>query len=253
MGGAQQIAYRMRDQIDKTQSGRITYGKVVSSVGYLDQPGPNQERLEVGFHGEEGTRQYHAVFNSAPLGAQQHMNLDRLNLNWGTKLAIRNLGYGASCKIGIRFSRMWWMTDLDDSNCIDGGAAKTDQSIRVCVYPSYNLYDDKTKPGVLLASYTWSAEAEKIGALIDRRSPDNEDELKELLFHDLAKLHAKSGDLEDYKRLYKVIKESYMDHFAYNWYSDKRQVGGEYAFFAKTKDTTADFRSICIFWMWPIQ
>ncbi len=73
---------------------------------------------------------------------------------------------------------MWWMTVC---GITEGGVAKTDQSIRACVYPSYNLYDDPEKPGVLLASYTWSAEAEKIGALIDRRSPENEYELKELV------------------------------------------------------------------------
>lgn len=150
------------------------------------------------------------------------MTLDDLNLNWGTKLAIRNLGYGASCKIGIRFKTLWWMTECGITK---GGSAKTDQSIRCCVYPSYNIYDDKDKSGVLLASYTWSAEAEKIGALIEKGSPANEDELRELLFHDLALLHAKSGDRGDYLRLYGIIKDNYMDHFGYNWYEDKRSVG----------------------------
>lgn len=150
------------------------------------------------------------------------MNLDQLNLNWGTKLAIRNLGYGASCKIGIRFKTMWWMTECGITK---GGSAKTDQSIRCCVYPSYNIYDKQDQPGVLLASYTWSAEAEKIGALIEKGSPDGEEELRELLFHDLALLHAKSGDQQDYKRLYNLIKANYMSHFAYNWYTDRRQVG----------------------------
>ena len=155
------------------------------------------------------------------------MNLDELNLNWGTKLAIRNLGYGASCKIGIRFTKMWWMTECGITK---GGAAKTDQSIRCCVYPSYNIYDDPEKPGVLLASYTWSAEAEKIGALIEKSSPQCEEELKELLLHDLALLHSDPEIKDDYKRLYKIIADSWETHFAYNWYTDKRQVGA-FAFF----------------------
>ncbi|KAL8973868.1 MAG: hypothetical protein Q9197_001886 [Variospora fuerteventurae] len=39
--------------------------------------------------------------------------------------------------------------------------------IRNCVYPSYNIDDPIDKPGVLLASYTWSQEGQRIALLID--------------------------------------------------------------------------------------
>lgn len=220
MGGSQQIAYRMRDKILKERSSSITYNSVVNRVGYIEVDDLDKENVEVGF--KDGiSKTFHAVFNSAPLGAQQHMKLDLLNLNWGNKLAIGSLAYGASCKIGIRFKKMWWITKCG----IKGGVAKTDRSIRACVYPSYNVYDDPEQPGVLLASYTWSAEAERIGSLIQRGSPKDEEELKELLFHDPALLHARDADPESYKDMYDIIKEQYMDHFAYDWGSDKRQVG----------------------------
>ena len=68
---------------------------------------PDNVKIRVTIQGkesEEEHREYEAVFNSAPLGAMQRMDLRGLNLNWGTKQAIRSLGYGASCKVGIKLS-----------------------------------------------------------------------------------------------------------------------------------------------------
>lgn len=50
--------------------------------------------------------------------------------------------------------------------------------IRNCLYPFYNIDDPVDKPGVLLASYTWSQEAQRIGTLINNKSSDGEAELK---------------------------------------------------------------------------
>lgn len=60
MGGAQEIAYRMRDRIDKQEPSRITYKKVVNSIGYTGLREPLGECLEVGFQGEDNKKQYHA-------------------------------------------------------------------------------------------------------------------------------------------------------------------------------------------------
>lgn len=225
-GGAAEISNNMKAQI-KDQNA-VKFDKVVTAISY-NKDDKNNIKVDVTVDGEDKSRTYDAVFNSVPLGAMQHMHLEGLNLNWGVKSAIRSLGYGASCKVGIRFKTLWWMSNSLDIS--EGGQGKTDLPIRCCVYPSYNVHDPVDGPGVLLASYTWSQEAERIGALINRQSPDNEEELKKLLFHDLARLHAKTGDGDkDYQRVYALIQENYLDHFAYNWYQNPRTVGA-FAYF----------------------
>ncbi|KAH7308634.1 hypothetical protein B0I35DRAFT_360873, partial [Stachybotrys elegans] len=224
-GGAAEIAKRMKAQIKHQDA--IMHGKLVTEISYNTADIRNVQ-VDLKIAEEESVRTYDAVFNSAPLGAMQHMHLEGLNLNWGTKSAIRSLGYGASCKVGIRFRSLWWMSNgLDITG---GGQGKTDLPIRCCVYPSYNLYDDRDQPGVLLVSYSWSQEAERIGALIDKKSPEDEHELKALLFHDLARLHSPTRDNERYKELYKIIEDNYLDHYAYDWYKNPRTVGA-FAYF----------------------
>jgi hypothetical protein len=223
-GGSSQIALRMKKKV-KTQNA-FEFGKVVTGISYKD--GTDKEKVDVTVDGESTVRTYDAVFNSATLAAQQHMQLEGLKLNWGTKCAIRNLGYGASCKVGVRFKTLWWKKNgLDITK---GGVGKTDLPIHFCVYPSYNVWDNNEKPGVLLVSYTWSQEAERIGALIDKKSPDDERKLRAVITHDLARLHAKTGDDNDYDRIYKIIDDEWLDHYAYNWYENPRMAGA-FAFF----------------------
>ena len=236
-GGSQEMAKRMYAKIEigkDTKTSRVYFNKKVTKMEYLLHTGNGPEiRLHVA--GENEHRDYDAVFNSAPLGSMQRMDLHELNLNWGTKQAIRSLGYGASCKVGIRFKEMWWMTKLG----IKGGVSKTDLPIRMCVYPSYNIHDNdpnpndpekrpKNVPGVLLCSYSWSMEAQRMGTLIDRDSPRNETELKELLLDNLAKLHA--NEQWPYKKLHPLISELYETHYAYDWYNDKGTTGA-FAYF----------------------
>lgn len=227
-GGAAEISNRMIEKIVHRDA--VKLGKVVTAISYKKDDNDNI-KVDVKIDGESPQPLYDAVFNSAPLGAMQHMHLEGLNLNWGVKSAIRSLGYGASCKVGIRFKSLWWMTELGITG---GGQGKTDLPIRCCVYPSYNLYDAKDGPGVLLVSYTWSQEAERIGSLIDKLSPANEDELKKLLFHDLARLHAKTGDDQQYQHLYDLIQDNYLDHYAYDWYNNPRAVGA-FAYFGPSQ------------------
>ena len=221
-GGSQEIAYRMGKKLEQQA---IEFKKKVTAISYVND---DHQEVNVTVQGEKDPRTYDAVFNSAPLGAMSHMQLEGLKLDFWTKSAIRSLGYGASCKVGIRFRSLWWKEN--DLNIDKGGVGKTDLPIRCCVYPSYNIYDANKEPGVLLVSYTWSQDAERIGALINRSSPDSEEELKLLLFHDLARLHAKKDDPKDYQRLYDIISTAYWDHYAYNWYADPHACGA-FAYF----------------------
>jgi monoamine oxidase len=219
-GGSQQVAHKMRKKIEANKK-CISFQKAVTAIGLVEDEDLD-EAVEVTIKGENSPRRYDAVFNSAPLGAMQRMNLSGLNLNWGTKQAIRSLGYGASCKVGIRFKNLWWIKHL---NINKGGVAKTDLPLRVCVYPSYNINDNVDEPGVLLCSYTWWQEAQRVASLINNKSPEGEEELKTLLLHNLAKLHSKTNDQNDYNRVHQMISDAYDTHHAYDWYADPATTG----------------------------
>ncbi len=235
LGGSQVIAKRMFQTLKNPNA--IEWEKKVTKMERLlriqdKKPGADNVKIRVTIQGkktEEKTRDYDAVFNSAPLGAMQRMDLRGLKLNWGTKQAIRSLGYGASCKVGIKFKYRWWVEEKSIS-ITKGGVGKTDLPIRNCVYPSYNLTKaDAKKPGVLLCSYTWSQEAQRIGALIHKGAdPESETELKALLIDNLARLHSKEPN--EYKDLRKMIEEAYITHFAYDWYTDPGTTGA-FAYF----------------------
>ncbi|KAK4696357.1 hypothetical protein P7C71_g1551, partial [Lecanoromycetidae sp. Uapishka_2] len=240
LGGSQVIAKRMFQKL-KNQNA-IEWKKRVTKMERLvttqeKKDGKDNITIRVTIQSKEGKekpRDYDAVFNSAPLGAMQRMDLRGLNLNWGTKQAIRSLGYGASCKVGIKFKYRWWVEE-ESLSIIKGGSGKTDLPIRNCVYPSYNLTKadastgETKKPGVLLCSYTWSQEAQRIGALIKKSAdPESETELKALLIDNLARLHSKKPS--EYDKLHKLIEEAYITHFAYDWYTDLGTTGA-FAYF----------------------
>lgn len=180
------------------------------------------------FPSTEETRSYFTVFNCTTLGALQRMDTSKANLLYGTKQAIRSLAYGASCKVGIRFKTMWWMQD--PWNITKGGLGRTDLPLRTCVYPSYNLVDPKDQPGVLLCSYTWAQDAQRVGTLIDPNSPDpeypnSETELKNLMLSNLAQLHAKPDSGWTYEKLLDHLHDQYLTHHAYDWYHDPNMAG----------------------------
>lgn len=242
MGGSQELAKRMYAKVENNKANRVHFGKKVTKVDRLVTPFQDSQSegqyeppsLSVEVADEEKPRVYNAVFNSAPLGNMQRMNLRGLNLNWGTKQAIRSLGYGASCKVGIRFKKLWW---IEHKKIWQGGVSKTDQPLRTCVYPSYNIDDPIDQPGVLLASYTWSQEAQRIGTLINQKTSNGEDdkevakaekELKALLIDNLAQLH--SSNKAEYDRIKTIIEENYDTHFSYDWYADPGTTGA-FAYF----------------------
>jgi len=222
-GGTQQVAEAMAKKL-KTQpefNRQVTkvevdkgHGTIKLTVKHKDGPSDLTE-----------TRDYFAVFNSTTLGAFQRMDLTNAGLLYRTKQAIRSLGYGASCKVGIRFKWAWWMKPPHNINL--GGMAKTDLPLRVCVYPSYNIHDPKDSSAVLLCSYTWAQDAQRIASLISPNSPNDEVELKELLVHNLALLHSTK---DTYASVLKEINSAYDTHHAYDWYNDQNQ-SGAFAYF----------------------
>ena len=221
--------------MEKQIRGRIQFNSRVTMIKYdRTIKGDNDVQVRVGPAKDnkkrEDVREYAAVFNSTTLASMQRMDLTDAVLNYGTKLAIRSLRYGPSCKVGIKFKYAWWIEKFGIS---EGGVGSTDLPIRMCIYPSYNIYDEGE--AVLLCSYLWGQDAQRLGALISKKTPEAEEQLKEVLFHDLALLHAtqKDGkkDEEAYQELYQKIKSLYLTHHAYDWNVDE-YTAGAFAYYA---------------------
>jgi monoamine oxidase len=116
--------------------------------------------------------------------------------------AIRQLNYAASTKILFQVRERIWEEDG-----IVGGATCTDLAIRRLNYPTP---DPTTPRGVLLASYTWSQDAARWGAM------DEETRLEQAL--------------EDVSRIHPRIRDVYEAGTSYAWYDDK-YAGGAFALF----------------------
>ncbi|KAF4948055.1 hypothetical protein FGADI_9920 [Fusarium gaditjirri] len=246
-GGAQTIAQRMANMIKKP----VQYN---SQVVAIDAQLPKRKerkadektskieeyvgmKLRINKNQVIKEKEYFAIFNSTTLGALQRMDLKDAGLLWGTKQAIRALGYGASCKVAIKFETAWWQKP--PFKITKGGIAHTDLPLRVCVYPSYNIESNEgkdwnpDKPAVLLCSYTWGQDAQRIGSLISSQTPKNEEQLLSVLLHDLALLHSKDTGYR-YDDLLKLLKDQYQDHHAYDWYRDEN-MSGAFAYFGPSQ------------------
>jgi monoamine oxidase len=123
--------------------------------------------------------------------------------------AIRQLNYSASTKILFQVRERIW----EAQDGIFGGATVTDLPIRRINYPTP---DPTTSRGVLLASYTWSQDAARWGAM------DEETRLEEAL-EDVAKIHP-------------GIREVYEVGASHAWYDD-RWANGAFALFAPEQQT----------------
>jgi monoamine oxidase len=75
--------------------------------------------------------------------------------------AIRQLKYDASAKIFLQCRRRFW----EEDDGIFGGGTTTDLAVRNVYYPDHGR---ETGRGVLLASYTWSEDAQRWGSLSER-------------------------------------------------------------------------------------
>jgi len=79
-------------------------------------------------------------------------------LSQNKRRAIRQLHYDASAKILFQCRRRFW----EEDEGIFGGGTVTDLAVRNIFYPESGR---ETGRGVLLASYTWSEDAQRWGSL----------------------------------------------------------------------------------------
>jgi monoamine oxidase len=110
-----------------------------------------------------------------PFSVLRHIEISG-GLDRQKQRAIRTLHYDQSTKIFMQFRTRFWE---EGEYPIRGGSSVTDLPIRAVYYPDHGR---ETGRGVLLASYTWSQDAERWAAL-------TEDERILQALENLEKLH----------------------------------------------------------------
>src|ERR1700742_920798 len=157
-----------------------------SRVDYIGLANVNKSNV-VEVRSDNETYRFSHVISTIPLPVMRTMDLRKAGLSLVQSNAIRELNYGPSMKIGVQFKSAWWTTGVDRNGKplnIIGGQTYTDSLLRTVVYPSYgDVKDGNTS--VLIASYSWTEDAERLSALIDK---DN-DLLRRLVLQDLAEIH----------------------------------------------------------------
>jgi monoamine oxidase len=123
--------------------------------------------------------------------------------------AIRQLHYDASAKIFFQTRDRFWETE----DGIVGGGTVTDLPIRNLYYTNYGK---ETGRGILLASYTWSEDAQRWGSL----SPEN------------RIVQA----LEDVEQIHPQIRHSFEAGASKMWHDDEF-AGGAFALFDPGQQT----------------
>ena len=86
--------------------------------------------MSISINGTPSPQLYSAVISTVPLPRLSLMDLTGVNINsnYGQWSAIRELQYGPSIKVGIRFTAPWWETELEKP--IHGGQSFTDLPLR---------------------------------------------------------------------------------------------------------------------------
>ncbi|KAF3105147.1 hypothetical protein TWF569_010210 [Orbilia oligospora] len=200
----------LTDAMRKGLSTEVQTNTKVEAIS-IDRNLKQDGNMSVKCAGESNWRtDYSTVFNTTTLGCLNRMDLSGLDLHPTQLKAIHTLHYDDSAKVALKFKYPWWVKDCGITK---GGVAKTDLPLRTCVYPSYNIDTPLDEPAVLLASYTWAKDAEKMGEYIKPTSPKGEEELVKLILQDLAILHSEHIT-------YERIEEALITHHAYAWSHD---------------------------------
>ena len=168
-------------------------------------------KVEVSIAGTEETKEFDHVITTLPFGCLRNVDTSGCSFSWDLQTAIRTLKYDCSTKVAIQFSRRWWEEDCNQC----GGVSSTDRPIRKVVYPSYGI--NKSEGATIIASYTWSQDASRLGSLVQGRSTSEESILVDLIIGDLAAMHGL-----DKKYLSCLV----VDWHAYNW-ADKQNSAGK--------------------------
>ncbi|KAI6020436.1 hypothetical protein BKA83DRAFT_498359 [Pisolithus microcarpus] len=160
--------------------------------------------------GNDDSRTYSHVISTLPLPVLRTIDMKDAGMTVQQRNALRNLQYGPSIKIAVQFEEPWWTTKLN----IVGGQTYTDLPIRTIVYPSYGV-DSDTPSTVLIASYCWTTDAERLGSLA---LPENKAMLEDLVLRNLAEAHGNGIT-------YKFLRRQFRAMDVKDWSHDVQTMG----------------------------
>uniref|UniRef100_D8PKZ2 Amine oxidase domain-containing protein n=1 Tax=Schizophyllum commune (strain H4-8 / FGSC 9210) TaxID=578458 RepID=D8PKZ2_SCHCM len=177
------------------------------------------------------TTEYSQVICTVPMGCLAGIDIPVGDLSYLQRMAIRSLNYDTSTKIALKFESRWWEDPkIMPHGPIKGGMSSTDLPIRTCVYPSYGFSSSGQVPGVLLASYTWAQDAQRLGGLAAGVKGSKADKvLIDLTLKNLSQLHG--VPVEKFGPL--------LDHYAYDWHNDEN-ARGAFALFGPAQFSQKD-------------
>ena len=158
------------------------------------------------------TSTFDYVISTMPLSSLRYVDLELCNLSYLQKESMRTLRYDSSCKVGIKFKTRWWQSLQTP---IVGGQTNTDRIVRTVVYPSFGI-DDPNADAVMIASYTWSQDAVRIGGLINGKNTLDEQFLVKSILDDLIALHNLDANFFD---------DELEDYHAFAWNTDPFTLG----------------------------
>lgn len=174
--------------------------------------------MRVAIEGNPTEKRFSHVIATTTTSCLQTIDLTGVRLQNDQREAIRVLRYEPAVKMGIKFSKKWWIGMGIDR----GGQGKTDRPTRVVVYPSYALEESPDCEGVLLACYNSSTDATRLGALARGSDPTNQKLVLDVVLHDLALMHGIA---------YKKLRDWVVAHHFHDWSRHEFSVGawGDFA------------------------
>lgn len=212
-GGADILAQEMTKNV-----GENTITKNARVTAIRKHPVPSLRPMRVLLEGNPTERRFSHVITTTTTPCLQAMDLTGVRLQTDQREAIRVLRYEAAVKLGIKFSKKWWI----EMGINKGGQGKTDRPTRIVVYPSYALEDLADYGGVLLACYNSSTDATRLGALARGSDPTNQQLILDVVLHDLALMHDKP---------YTMLRDLVVAHHFHDWSRNEFSVGawGDFA------------------------
>ncbi|KAG9017123.1 hypothetical protein FRB90_001686 [Tulasnella sp. 427] len=229
-GGARVLPDAMTDYVEMycpdslIKNTRVTGLRTVPAVKRFSdlelepQPGarPGVAAIDVLIGDEK--RRYEHVISTIPLPVFRTLDIrDELLFTVEQTNAMRQLSYGPSIKIGIKFKSRWW--EEKELNIV-GGQSYTDLNIRTTVFPSHGLQGEE-QTTVLIASYNWTADAAALAALVASDKEDDRKRLKDIVLRDMSQVHNVPEEL---------LVDQYVEMFPWAWQNDPLTQGA-FAFF----------------------
>jgi len=217
-GGSNKIAQAMSTYLGKQSPNFITFNSRVNYIGVGSDGG-----MEVGVDGTTTPQKFSHVISTIPLPVLRTIDLTNAGLSPMQANALRQLNYGPSVKIGMQFRTAWWTVGNDKQGNplnIIGGQTYTDRPLRTVVYPSFGDVN-AGKTTTLIASYCWTEDSTRLGALIN----NDHKFLSKLVLKELADIH--NVDLD-------YLTNQFMDMKAWSWSHDPYTMGA-FAFFGPGK------------------